>query len=48
MLRVINAVGMSRAVACLALAPQLPLLVEALKPAVEPRRTMPFAGGLGD
>ncbi|MBB6418111.1 phosphotransferase family protein [Streptomyces sp. AK010] len=44
-LRVVNAVGMSRAVACLALAPQLPLLVDALKPAVEQWRTMPFAGG---
>ncbi|MGR4848780.1 phosphotransferase family protein [Streptomyces sp. LARHCF252] len=47
-LRVVNAVGMSRAVACLALAPQLPLLVEALKPAVEQWRAMPFAGGLAD
>ncbi|MFF7377034.1 hypothetical protein ACFY96_17445 [Streptomyces massasporeus] len=37
-LRAVNAVGMSRAVACLALAPQLPLLVDALKP---------FAGRLG-
>ncbi|AXE84162.1 Phosphotransferase enzyme family protein [Streptomyces sp. Go-475] len=46
-LRVVNAVGMSRAVACLALAPRLPLLVDALKPAVEQWRTMPFAGGLG-
>jgi hypothetical protein len=45
-LHVVNAVGMSRAVACLALAPQLPLLVEALQPAVEQWRTMPFAGGL--
>ncbi|MFJ7176311.1 hypothetical protein ACIQXA_07870 [Streptomyces massasporeus] len=45
-LRVVNAVGMSRTVACLALAPQLPLLVDALKPAVERWRTMPFAGGL--
>ncbi|MET9762802.1 phosphotransferase [Streptomyces sp. NPDC006372] len=45
-LRVVNAVGMSRAVACLALAPQLPMLVDALKPAVEQWRTMPFAGGL--
>ncbi|MEU0173738.1 phosphotransferase [Streptomyces massasporeus] len=45
-LRVVNAVGMSRAVACLALAPQLPLLVDALKPAVEKWRAMPFAGGL--
>jgi hypothetical protein len=47
-LRVVNAVGMSRAVACLALAPQLPMLVDALQPAVEQWRTMPFAGGLGD
>ncbi|MGP3991244.1 phosphotransferase family protein [Streptomyces sp. 3N207] len=46
-LRVVNAVGMSRAVACLALAPQLPMLVEALKPAIEQWRTMPLAGGLG-
>ncbi|WP_237304849.1 phosphotransferase [Streptomyces qaidamensis] len=46
-MRVVNAVGMSRAVACLALAPQLPLLVDALKPAVEQWRSMPFAGGLG-
>ncbi|MFJ8593931.1 phosphotransferase family protein [Streptomyces sp. NPDC093598] len=46
-LRVVNAVGMSRAVACLALAPQLPLLVDALKPAVEQWRSMPFAAGLG-
>ncbi|MBB5793072.1 hypothetical protein AB0E64_25140 [Streptomyces caelestis] len=46
-LRVVNAVGMSRAVACLALAPQLPMLVDALQPAVEQWRTMPFAGGLG-
>jgi hypothetical protein len=46
-LRVVNAVGMSRAVACLALAPQLPLLVDALEPAVEQWRSMPFAGGLG-
>ncbi|NNH74890.1 phosphotransferase [Nocardia uniformis] len=47
-MRVINAIGMSRAVACLALAPQLPMLVEAMKPAVEHWRTLPFAGGLRD
>ncbi|MER7408522.1 aminoglycoside phosphotransferase family protein [Streptomyces sp. NPDC000070] len=46
-LRLVNAVGMSRAVACLALAPQLPMLVDALQPTVEQWRTMPFAGGLG-
>ncbi|GAB2739246.1 aminoglycoside phosphotransferase family protein [Salinifilum aidingensis] len=47
-LRVANAVGMSRTVACLALVPQLPVLAEALKPAIEQWRTMPFAGGLTD
>ncbi|MGW1376912.1 phosphotransferase family protein [Streptomyces sp. NPDC002446] len=47
-LRFVNAVGMLRAVACLALAPQMPMLVEALKPAIEQWRTMPFAGGLRD
>ncbi|ONK12119.1 hypothetical protein [Streptomyces sp. MP131-18] len=46
-LRFVNAVGMSRTVACLALAPQLPMLVEAVKPSIERWRTMPFAGGLG-
>ncbi|MFK8847229.1 aminoglycoside phosphotransferase family protein [Streptomyces sp. Ac-502] len=45
-LRCVNAVGMIRVVACLALAPRLPMLVEALKPAVEHWRTLPFAGGL--
>ncbi|MGP4110634.1 phosphotransferase family protein [Streptomyces sp. 4N509B] len=45
-LRLVNAVGMLRAVACLALAPRLPLLVDALKPAVEHWRTTPFAAGL--
>ncbi len=47
-LRFVNAVGMSRTVACLALAPQLPMLVEALKPSLERWRSMPFAGGFGD
>lgn len=41
----VNAVGMLRAVAALALAPQLPQLVEYLQPAVEHWRTQPFAGG---
>ncbi|OKH97855.1 aminoglycoside phosphotransferase [Streptomyces sp. CB02923] len=44
-LRFVNAVGMTRSVACLALAPQLPLLVEAVRPAIEHWRTLPFAGG---
>lgn len=42
----VNAVGMLRAVTTLALAPQLPVLVDYLKPAVEQWRSMPFAGGL--
>lgn len=42
----VNAVGMLRAVATLTLAPQLPALVEYLKPAVEQWQTMPFAGGM--
>lgn len=41
----VNAVGMLRAVATLALAPQLPVLVEYLRPAVEQWAAMPFAGG---
>lgn len=45
-LRFVNSVGMVRALACLALAPRLPMLVEALQPAVEQWRTMPLAGGL--
>ncbi|MEU4345574.1 phosphotransferase [Nocardia sp. NPDC023852] len=46
-LRFVNAVGMSRTVACLALVPQLPMLEEVLKPSIEQWRTMPpFADGL--
>ncbi|WP_063730476.1 phosphotransferase [Streptomyces sp. RTd22] len=44
----VNAVGMLRAIACLALTPQLPALVEYVTPAVDQWRTMPFAGGLAD
>jgi hypothetical protein len=40
--RVVNDVGMSRTVAYLAVAPQLPMLAEALKPSIEQWRTMPF------
>ncbi|MFF3273157.1 aminoglycoside phosphotransferase family protein [Streptomyces chrestomyceticus] len=47
-LRFVDAVGMIRVVACLALVPQLPMLAEALKPAIEHWRTLPFAGGLRD
>lgn len=41
----VNAVGMLRVIACLALAPQLPPLVEYVKPSIDRWRTMPFAGG---
>lgn len=44
----VNAVGMLRAITALALAPQLPSLVENLKPAVDQWQTMPFAGGVAD
>ncbi|GAA1442915.1 phosphotransferase [Nocardiopsis tropica] len=47
-LRFVNAVGMLRAIAALALAPQLPVLVEYLGPAVDQWRTTPFAGGTAD
>ncbi|WP_433002383.1 phosphotransferase [Kribbella sp. CA-294648] len=45
-LHFVNAVGMLRVVATLTLTPQLPELVDYLKPAVEHWRTLPFAGGL--
>ncbi|WP_309501026.1 hypothetical protein [Saccharopolyspora gloriosae] len=45
-LRFVNAVGMLRVVSCLPLVPQLPMLMDALKPAIDQWRTMPFAGGL--
>ncbi|WP_324268242.1 aminoglycoside phosphotransferase family protein [Saccharopolyspora mangrovi] len=45
-LRFVNAVGMLRSVSCLALVPQLPMLAEAVKPAIDQWRAMPFAGGL--
>ncbi|MEU6132328.1 phosphotransferase [Saccharopolyspora sp. NPDC047091] len=45
-LRLVNAIGMLRSVACLALAPQLPMLAEAVAPALDGWRAGPFAGGL--
>ncbi|SCL59335.1 Ser/Thr protein kinase RdoA involved in Cpx stress response, MazF antagonist [Micromonospora yangpuensis] len=45
-LRFVDAVGMLRFVAALALAPQLPLLAEAARTLPEQWRPMPFAGGL--
>ncbi|WDZ85077.1 aminoglycoside phosphotransferase family protein [Micromonospora cathayae] len=47
-LRFVTAVGMLRGLAALALAPQLPMLVEAIGPLVEQWRSTPFAGGLAD
>ncbi|MFB4194280.1 aminoglycoside phosphotransferase family protein [Streptomyces carpaticus] len=45
-LRFVNAVGMLRVIATLTLVPQLPVLLDYLKPTVEQWRTTPFAGGL--
>lgn len=42
----VNALGMLRVVATLTLVPQLPELMEYLKPAVDQWHTMPFAGGV--
>jgi hypothetical protein len=47
--RVLRVMGSARSiqiVACLALAPELPLLVEGLRPVVDSWRASPFAGGL--
>lgn len=41
-----NAVGMLRAIAVLTLAPQLPAIIEYVKPALDQWRAMPFAGGV--
>ncbi|GAA2885187.1 phosphotransferase family protein [Nonomuraea rubra] len=41
----VNAVGMLRAVAVLALVPQLPVLLDYVKPAIAQWRETPFAGG---
>ncbi|MFC5941902.1 phosphotransferase [Micromonospora harpali] len=46
-LRFVTAVGMLRGVACLALAPQLPMLADALGGMLDQWRSGPFAGGLG-
>ncbi|MGC9539712.1 phosphotransferase [Streptomyces sp. UG1] len=47
-LRFVNAVGMLRTIAALSLVPQLPALLEYLKPVIDQWRTAPFAGGLTD
>ncbi|MGY4955695.1 phosphotransferase family protein [Streptomyces nigrescens] len=47
-LRFVNAVGMLRVIASLALVPQLPSLAEYLQPAVDQWQTMPFAGGMAE
>jgi thiamine kinase-like enzyme len=44
----VNALGMLRVVATLTLVPQLPELMDYLKPAVDHWQTMPFAGGMAD
>lgn len=45
-LRFVNAVGMLRVVACLALVPQQPVLHDYLTPALAQWRELPFAGGI--
>lgn len=45
-LAVMNAAAFLQVVACLALVPQLPILAEGLKPALEAWRATPLAGGL--
>ncbi|MCK2239035.1 MULTISPECIES: phosphotransferase [unclassified Crossiella] len=45
-LRFVNAVGMLRGIAFLALAPQMPAIVEYVTPTLDPWRGTPFAGGL--
>jgi hypothetical protein len=42
----VNAVGMLRVIASLTLVPQLPVLIDYLKPSVDHWQTMPFAGGM--
>nr|WP_278262571.1 aminoglycoside phosphotransferase family protein [Nocardia sp. AG03] len=47
-LRFVEAVGMARTIACLALVAEQPVLGDALAPAIDHWRTQPFAGGLFD
>ncbi|MEU7140281.1 phosphotransferase [Nocardia sp. NPDC046473] len=47
-MRFINAVGMVKTLSCLVLVPQLPMLGEALKPAIENWRTTPFYGAVSN
>ncbi|MGK5530287.1 phosphotransferase family protein [Streptomyces sp. URMC 129] len=47
-LRFVNAVGMLRVIAALALVPRLPPLLDYLKPSLAHWRTTPFAGGVAD
>ena len=45
-LRIMDAAGMARLVACLALTPELPMLATGLSPSIEQWRSTPLAGGL--
>ncbi|WP_410665204.1 aminoglycoside phosphotransferase family protein [Amycolatopsis sp. lyj-84] len=45
-LRTMEAVGLLQVIACLAMAPDLPMLVDGLKPMIDQWRETPFAGGL--
>ncbi|EMD28340.1 aminoglycoside phosphotransferase/kinase family protein [Amycolatopsis azurea] len=46
-LRALEAVGLLQVVACLSMAPDLPMLVDGMKPMLDLWRAAPFAGGLG-
>ncbi len=46
-LRTLEAVSLLQLIACLSMAPELPMLVEGLKPMIDQWRGTPFAGGLG-
>ncbi|KZB79890.1 aminoglycoside phosphotransferase family protein [Amycolatopsis regifaucium] len=45
-LRTFEAVGLLQVVACLSMAPELPMLVDGMKPMIDQWRGTPFAGGL--
>lgn len=48
LLRVMEAARLLQVVACLCMAPQLPMLAEGLRPSVEQWRNTPLAGGLAE
>ncbi|MGW4129722.1 aminoglycoside phosphotransferase family protein [Amycolatopsis japonica] len=45
-LRTFEALGLLQVIACLSMAPELPMLVDGMKPMIDQWRATPFAGGL--